>query len=131
MKKIAIILFSLCLCVCSCKKAPQELLIGTWKVNKAIFTISAAEDSSEIIQEPEEMYYLFAKGGSGKYWSKDTEKETTYTFKEETNSLFITGSPWGSDWTINVLTKDELIFHTSFITSIMSAKIQVFCTRVK
>ena len=81
--------------------------------------------------EPEDTYYLFSEGGTGKYWQEDHVINFTYTFNEETNTIFLTLKNSEDIYNVETLTKDEFIFHAKASVGSYTAESQYFCTRVK
>lgn len=133
MKKIVILLFSLlCIFVCSCNKTPRNLLLGTWQVNKVVMSVAVDGIDAEKTLEYDDYYYLFSGGGVGKYRLGDDIWDFTYTYNRETGTIVMTREGSETIMTIEALTDEELIFHSmSALGSIISAKSQVFCTRVQ
>ena len=136
MKKIAILLCSiLCVIVCSCEKAsqePQDLLIGTWQVTKIVYSASVINAQKTVDMEDQNTFYVFAEGGTGKRWSGNNVQDFTYVFNEETNSVFVTQKGNESVWKVEVLTVDQLVYHTKAeVVAPVSSDAQVFCIKVK
>lgn len=124
MKRVVIIALSfLCAIVCSCKKEPQDLLIGDWEVS--ITVQYEANIGGGITVEPVDggtWYYTFGENGRGRMVDA-TDATRRYNFTYEYDGLFNEvlfrreNESKDSVLEIDVLTKDSFVFRNNNVSA--------------
>ena len=116
MKKVIITALSfLCVIVCSCKKEPQDLLLGEWKVLETIeedVNINGVLNHHTVKQN---WYYTFGENGRGRIVSVDDSSrryDITYVYDKGFNSILYTFGNSNGEWEIIVLTKNRFVFRS-------------------
>ena len=122
MKRVIIFVLSiLCITISSCKKEPQDLLIGVWEVSvKTTIKATVGGKTAETTVDEGIWYYTFYKEGNGKRVKEDdvdSSSKFTYKYHEEDNTIDyeINGNPYV--WEVDVLTNDTFFFHASSTSS--------------
>ena len=119
MKRVIIIVLSfLCAIVCSCKKEPQDLLIGDWEVSISTeydATVNGTNMNKTI--DGGIWYYSFEENGQGRRVMKDdisSRFEFSYQYDRLFNSIICKFEKPASEtiMEIEVLTKDSFVFHS-------------------
>ena len=116
MKRVIITALSfLSVIVCSCKKEPQDLLLGEWKV---LVTIEEELNISGMLShhtDKQNWYYTFGENGRGRAVSVDDSSQRydfTYVYDKGFNSILYTMGKSNGEWEIIVLTKDRFVFRS-------------------
>ena len=124
MKRVIIIVLSfLCAIVCSCKKEPQDLLIGSWEVSISVqYDISIGGANANTTTDGGTWYYTFEEGGHGRMVDvNDVTRryEYTYQYDDLFNSILLRRENASKDTVleIDVLTKETFVFHSSDVST--------------
>ena len=127
MKRVIICLFSLlCIAVCSCKKEPQDLLIGNWEVSISIqYEASIGGTSAHSTADGGTWYYTFEENGHGRMVDVNDitrRYEFTYQYDGLFNSILLRRENTSKDSVleIDILTKESFVFHSSDVATLGS-----------
>ena len=121
MKKIGILILSLLCVLCiSCKKAPQNPLVGTWEVSSETTVTSGGTETT--VTNPVQ-YYQFEEWGEGKIIELETSTELheiddvffTYVYDKEKSTIVF--ETWmkkeKSSWAVDRMTDVSFTCHSS------------------
>ena len=108
MKRLPFIVISLfCLLICSCKKEPQDLLLGSWEVQETVTltvgSVSKTQDIEEIA------YYTFEKNGIGRITAGTNVRDFTYQYLRENNTIRMILNGSETLWTIDALNNKTFV----------------------
>ena len=121
-KGIIIVLSLICVFVCSCKKEPQDLLIGTWQLVKTERTAEWVGNPTSKTYEPlTETFMVFNGDGTGRTFTKDNNRSFSYVFNDASSSLILMFENGGTTCSVEELTKNSLVLLSTNNTTLLGA----------
>ena len=112
-KSIIFVLSLLCIILCSCKKEPKDLLLGTWEVSVTMTTSSSV--SAPSTHDGGVWFFSFDERGRGRMVQSDDTSikyDFTYKYDKGLNSILYTLSDSNEEleWEVIILTRDRFVF---------------------